>query len=77
MYPADNRLMPRNVYIETLLSAANGLGSSQLLASKLGIPHEVLRSWMRGEVEPPTHFFLLAVDILNESIKHTTSQKPK
>lgn len=70
-------LVPGNVYVEVLLRAANQVGSSQTLAAKLGITHEVLRSWMRGEVEPPTYLFLLVVDILTESTKASTPQKPK
>jgi DNA-binding transcriptional regulator YiaG len=62
-----------NVYTDTLLRAASNLGSSQALASRLGVTHEQLRKWMRGEEVPPTEIFLRAVDLIEKHYKPADS----
>jgi hypothetical protein len=58
-----------SVYTDTLLRAASNLGSSQELASRLRVPHDQLRKWMRGEDVPPIEIFLRAVDLIEEHHK--------
>lgn len=49
-----------------LLGAANALGSSERLASVLGVSHNQLRAWMSGESEPPPQIVADAVRISNQ-----------
>jgi len=57
------------VYKDILLRAACRVGSSTELAQRLGITHDCLRAWMRGDDDPPANIVLLALVIL-ESEKH-------
>jgi DNA-binding transcriptional regulator YiaG len=50
---------------ETLLRAASRLGSSQMLARRLGVDHDELRKWMRGESEPSDAVFARATQVLD------------
>lgn len=58
-----------NVYTQTLLRAANAVGSSAELARRLGVSREVIRSWMRGADRPSVSVFLRAVDIIEENAR--------
>ena len=50
---------------ETLLRAASRLGSSQMLARRLGVEHDELREWMRDESKPSDAMFARVKQILD------------
>jgi DNA-binding transcriptional regulator YiaG len=62
-----------SVYTDTLLRAASSVGSSHELAALLGVTHDQLRKWMRGEEVPPTEIFLRAVDLIDKHYKSDDS----
>jgi DNA-binding transcriptional regulator YdaS (Cro superfamily) len=47
-----------------VLMAAIAIGSSARLAGRLGIPHALLRSWLRGEQQPPPEVVAQVATIL-------------
>jgi transcriptional regulator with XRE-family HTH domain len=50
---------------ETLLRAASRLGSSQMLARRLGVDHDELRKWMRDESKPSDAMFARVKQVLD------------
>jgi len=62
------------VYRRTLEQAAAIAGGADALAVRLGVSARVVDIWIRGDGVPPTHHFLMAVDILEEA---KTAQRKK
>ena len=52
------------LYRRTLSCALKVAGSERLLARRLRVPLDDLRSWLAGRETPPKAVFLAAVDIL-------------
>jgi transcriptional regulator with XRE-family HTH domain len=60
---------PEANYADTLMRAACNFGSTQELASRLGISHDQLRKWMRGEEVPPTQILRRVADLIEKHDK--------
>ena len=58
-----NRTEP-TVYRRTLARAVEIAGGDEKLAQFLRLPIADLRSWARGEADPPSKVFLALVDIV-------------
>jgi len=64
---ADCPLAPPSratTYVRTLHRACLIVGGLPALAKQLAVTELQLATWLRGEVEPPLHVFLAAVDIV-------------
>jgi len=62
---------------DTLLRAANRIGSSQLLARHLRVDHDELRQWMRGENKPSDAILARAAQVLDSTDLEPTSGRGK
>jgi hypothetical protein len=59
--------MIAEVYVRTLTRAAELVGGAEALAHRLKVTPSHLDLWMRGVEQAPTHIFLKAVDLLQDS----------
>jgi hypothetical protein len=53
-----------HIYIKTLHTACLILGGEHRLAAYLGVPTEVVESWLNGRGTPPDSVFLRCVDLV-------------
>jgi hypothetical protein len=65
--------VPDNLYVRTLVRAANIVGGEAELALRLNIKPNVLHLWIIGNVTPPLDVFLKAVDIVVQHDQHITA----
>jgi len=56
-----------NTYRRTLEEAAKAVGGIGALSVRLNVSVATIETWIRGEKPVPTRYFLIAVDILNET----------
>ena len=61
----------------TLLRAASRLGSSQMLARRLGVDHDELRKWMRGEGEPSDAISARITQVLDDVYSEPLNSRSK
>lgn len=56
--------MAKTVYGRCVEKAAEILGGQEAVARHLGATPAMVTSWIEGETEPPTHYLLRLVDLI-------------
>lgn len=65
--------MPEDsIYVRTLWRALEILGGEDKLARRLRVPASELREWLTGTELPPMAYFLMAVDVVEETARRGT-----
>lgn len=67
--------MITEVYVRTLNRAAEIVGGAEALAYRLKVTPSHLDLWLRGVEQAPTHIFLKAVDLVQDSGESAEGRK--
>src|SRR6185503_12956908 len=64
---ATRRALIAAPYLRVLRKAAEITGGEKALAAALAVAQDTVRSWLDGEVVPPVHFYVAALEIVEHS----------